>query len=83
MFQVSENIYFTCTPIMTNAQNHILQSPPGSLFSLISAMQVLSGAAAFVLYGLTYKASLELGWGAGTPFWLMAILYGISVPLLM
>lgn len=55
----------------------------GSLFSLISATQVVSAVAAYVLYSLAYKTSLEMNWRAGTPFWLMAILYAISMPLLM
>ena len=56
----------------------------GALFSLISAVQVLSGALGFVLYSLSYKTSLGMNWSwrAGSSFWLMAVLYAIAIPLL-
>ena len=46
-------------------------------------MQVLCGAVAFVVYSMSYKQSLELDLPIGVSFWIMAILYAISLPLIM
>lgn len=80
LLRVAKSIVWDCLALTII---HSVLIPIGALFSLISAVQVLSGAAAFVLYSLAYKTSLNMGWGTGTPFWLMAILYTISIPLLM
>ena len=56
----------------------------GALYSVISAVQVLSGTLAFILYSLVYKFVLERdGWTVGVPFWLMAFLYLIAIPFLL
>ena len=55
----------------------------GALFSLISTVQVICGALAFVLYSTTYRLSLDVGLPIGSSFWLMAVLYGISLPMIL
>ncbi|CAI8002638.1 hypothetical protein GBAR_LOCUS3434 [Geodia barretti] len=56
----------------------------GALFSVVSAVQVLSGTLAFVVYNLVYKLCLEeKDCPIGSPFWLMAILYFLTTPFLI
>lgn len=65
------------------AINELLSLLIGALFSVVAAVQVLSGTLAFVVYPLVYKLCLERGWHPGAPFWLMALLYLLTTPFLM
>ena len=63
-----------------------LLSPPGALFTLISVVQILSTITGSALYILVYILSLDNAWppghSGGASFLLMAVLYGLTIPLM-
>lgn len=57
----------------------------GALFSFVSATQVLASILGYAVFVPVYTTSLSVDWyhASGLPFLIMALLYGLMLPIMM
>ena len=76
------NIIYTSSTFSLTIPVH---SPPGALFSFVSAVQVLASVFGVVLYSVVYRHTLQVRWdhSPGISFFVMAALYLLSMPFIL